>query len=161
MARAPLQHERRGGRLCSMPTVPETVVLYGDEVFAPLDPDHHLERVGGGFETEVYATDDRRYVVKLKSDLGGDADTALACARTMRATAERFAEGLGPEHSIPNHYVLARDTAGRVQGLVIQPFISHARPLSRVYCDAVSDDERELVADQLEEFTLLALLFYL
>lgn len=28
-----------------------------------------MERIAGGNETEVYRTDDRRYVVKVKSDL--------------------------------------------------------------------------------------------
>ncbi len=48
--------------------VPTALVLYIDPVFAPLDRDHQLERVGGGFETDVYRSDDRRWAVKLKHD---------------------------------------------------------------------------------------------
>ena len=131
-----------------------------DSVFAPLDRDNNLERIGGGFETEVYCTDDHRYVVKLKSDLGGDLSAALACARRLRATAEEFAGCLGPQHSIPSHYVLARDSAGRVQALVVQPFIRHARPLYKVDYRALSDDERTRVAAQLTEIVWSALAFY-
>ena len=141
---------------------PEVMPMAGyvDEVFAPLDRDHHLERIGGGFETEVYATDDHRYVVKLKSDLGGDVGVALAHTRQMRATAEAFAAYLGPQHSIPTHYVLARDSAGRVQVLVVQPFIRHARPLYKVDYSALSGDERTRVAAQLTDIVWRTLAFY-
>ena len=47
------------------------MTLHADDVFAPLDDDHVLQRLAGGNETEVYKTDDQRYVVKVKHDLGG------------------------------------------------------------------------------------------
>jgi hypothetical protein len=69
---------------------------YIDQVFAPLDLDHALERLAGGNETEVYRTDDGLHVVKLKSDFGGTPEDALADARAMQAAANQFAAS--PQH---------------------------------------------------------------
>ena len=55
------------------------MITYADQVFAPLDRDLALERIAGGNETEVYRTDDQRYVVKLKSD---QAARPMWCWRT-------------------------------------------------------------------------------
>ncbi|MBC8077826.1 MAG: hypothetical protein H7Y32_17250, partial [Chloroflexales bacterium] len=57
------------------------MAIYSDTVFAPLDADHQLERIAGGNETEVYRSDDERFVVKLKCDSGGTAAQALAEAQ--------------------------------------------------------------------------------
>jgi hypothetical protein len=137
-----------------------TTVLYSDPVFAPIDRDLQLERVAGGNETEVYRTDDSQYVVKLKSDLGAERGDALAAAHQMRAVAEQFAACLGPEHSIPSYYLLACDSAGRVQVLVIQPFLHAARPLYSVDYRALSSSERAQVATQLREIIRRTLSFY-
>src|SRR5689334_195524 len=104
------------------------MTTYADQVFAAIDRDLEVERLGGGNETEVYWTDDRRYVVKLKSDTGGELGDALAGAQAARAAADAFVECLGPEHTIPSYYIVARDSAGLVQTLVIQPFLMGARP---------------------------------
>lgn len=136
------------------------MATFADEVFAPLDRDLELERIGGGNETEVYRTDDSRYVVKLKGDLGGAAEEALEHARSMRAAAEQFADCLGHDHSIPSYYVVARDSAGRVQVLALQPFLAGARPLFDVRYRALSDDERASVAAQLREIIRRSLSFY-
>src|SRR3954463_4262786 len=76
-----------------------------DQVFAPLDQDHRVERVGGGFETEVYCLENRHYLVKLKSELGSDLPGALAYARQMRSIAEQFARCLGPDYSVHSDYI--------------------------------------------------------
>lgn len=136
------------------------MTLYADEVFAPLDHDLHLERIAGGNETEVYCTDDRRYVVKLKSDLGGDVSNVLALARAMRAAAEEFAASLGPQYSIPSYYVISRDSQGHVQLLVVQPFIKEARPLYALDYSRLSASERAQIALQLREIIRRALTFY-
>lgn len=125
------------------------MMTYADTVFAPIDADHSLERVAGGNETEVYRSDDGRFVAKLKSELGGSRDDALAHAREMRAAAELFAACLGPRYSIPSHYVLARDSEGRVQILVLQPYLREARPLSNVDYRALSPQERHALATDL------------
>jgi hypothetical protein len=122
-----------------------------DEVFAPVDRDNRMERVGGGFETEVYCTEDRCLLVKLKSELGGSKQTALALAKGMRMIAEEFAACLGPEHTIPSQYVLSRDSGGNVQVLVVQPFLAHARPLAKVDFEALSGRARELIGHQLRD----------
>ncbi len=131
-----------------------------DQVFAPVDRDKQMERIGGGFETEVYLGENGRYLVKLKSELGADVPTALRHARRMREVAEQFAACLGPEHSIPSYYLLSRDSAGKVQVLVIQPFIRHGRPLYKVAYPDLSADERREVSDQLREIVQRELALY-
>ncbi len=127
------------------------VEQHTDDVFAPVDHDRVMERIGGGFETEVYCTEDRRYLVKLQSQRGSDLPTALQRARAMRAIAEQIVAALGPEHSVPSAYVLSRDTTGQVQVLVVQPFLHHAQPLARVDYAALSTDARHHLAVQLRD----------
>ena len=134
--------------------------LYTDQVFAPIDLDHALERLAGGNETEVYRTDDGRNVVKLKGDMGGGPQGALADARAMRAAAEQFAAALGPRHSISSHYLIARDQAGQVQVLVVQPFLAGAHQLSNIDYAALTDQERDSIAAQLREIIRRSLAFY-
>jgi hypothetical protein len=136
------------------------MTIYADQVFAPLDRDLALERIAGGNETEVYRTDDQRYVVKLKSDHGGMADAALAHALTDRAAAERFIACLGPEHTITSYYVVARDSFGRAQSLVIQPYLVGAQQLFDIDYRALSWDERVHIASQLRDIIRRSLSFY-
>lgn len=135
-------------------------VHYSDSVFAPLDRDHQLERIAGGNETEVYITDDRRFVVKLKSDLGGNAATALAYARRMRAAAEQFVDCLGADQSIPSYYVVSRDQLDHAQVLVVQPFIEHARTLDKIAYETLAPEDRRRLAVWLREIIRRSLAFY-
>lgn len=116
---------------------------YSDAVFAPIDHDLVLERVAGGNETEVYRSDDGRYVAKLKCKLGGSRAEALAQASEMRAAAETFAACLGPGYAIPSHYLLARESSGRVQILVLQPFLHGARALAALDYRTMTREERQ------------------
>ena len=125
------------------------MTLHTDRAFAPLDPGQDLERIAGGNETEVYRTDDGRHVVKLKWDEGDTLPQALARAREMRQTGAELAACLGPPHTIPSRYALARDSAGRIQVIVVQPYVAGARPLHAVDYAALSREERRRVADQL------------
>lgn len=109
-----------------------------------------LERIGGGSQTCVYRTADHRWVVKVKRDAAGSTRDALARAREMRAVAATLAACLGPEHSIPSHYVIARGCDGQVQILVVQPLVEGARPLHAVDLAALGEDERARVAAQLD-----------
>ena len=136
------------------------MITYADQVFAPLDRDLALERIAGGNETEVYRTDDQRYVVKLKSDHGGTADVALARALADRAAAERFIACLGPVHTITSYYVVTRDGSGRAQALVIQPYLAGAQQLFDIDYRALSRDERAQIASQLREIIRRSLSFY-
>jgi hypothetical protein len=134
--------------------------LYADDVFAPLDADLHMERIAGGNETEVYATDDHRFVVKIKSELGGGLRQALEHAKQMRDAADQFAACIGPKHSIASSYILSRDSAGHIQVLVLQPFIRHAHPLYAIDYNKLGSEEREQVALQLRDIIRRALVFY-
>ncbi len=136
------------------------MVIHADAVFAPLDRDHQLERFAGGNETEVYRTDDGRYVVKLKSHLGGPLEEATAMAQAMRTAAEQFAACLGPAHSIPSYYVVSRDSTGHAQVIVVQPYVADAAPLYDIDLAALKSDQRERIARQLREIIRRALLFY-
>jgi len=134
--------------------------LYTDPVFAPIDLDHSLERLGGGNETEVYRSDDGRYVVKLKADLGGSLAAAVLVAHEMRAAADQFAACLGPRASIPSEYVITRDMGGHTQVLVIQPFLEHALPLAAIDYDALTVEQRHEIAHQVRDIIRRALVFY-
>jgi hypothetical protein len=136
------------------------MVRYTDQVFAPLDRDLELERIAGGNETEVYRTDDQRHVVKLKSGLGNTMPKALAGAQADRAAAEQFVACLGPEHTIPSHYVVARDSDGKIQVLVVQPFLAQAQQLFDLDYHTLEPADRASVAKQLRQIMRRALSFY-
>jgi hypothetical protein len=136
------------------------MTLYADEVFAPIDHDHFLERIAGGNETEVYISDDRRFVVKLKNDLGCDVQGAVDWAKSLRSAAEEFADCLGPRNSIPSYYLVARDSKGKVQVLVVQPFITGARQLYQVKYSKLSPQERDNLAVELRNVIRRSLLMY-
>lgn len=123
--------------------------LYQDALFAPLDADLHLERIGGGNETEVYCTDDHRYVVKVKSNWLSSLPTALAEAAAMRKAARRFATAVGATHSIPNHFLIAANGMGYPQVLAVQPYYQDAQPLFAVNYHQLSVAERRQIARQL------------
>jgi len=133
---------------------------YADQLFASLDRDLELERIAGGNETEVYRTDDHRYVVKLKNDLGGTRAAAIEQARSMRAVAEQYMNCLGATHTIPSYYIVARDSAGRVQMLVLQPFLAGAQALFDLDYGTLSGAEREAITTQLREIIRRSLRFY-
>jgi hypothetical protein len=134
--------------------------LYTDQVFASIDHDLVLERIAGGNETEVYRTDDQRYVVKVKGDLGGSVADALNQVRSLRAAAEQFAVCLGPQHSLPSYYLIALDSTNRAQVVVIQPYAGPAKPLYEVDYAQLSMDERRILADQLRDVIRRSLRHY-
>ncbi len=123
-----------------------------DEVFAPIDIDHVLERVAGGNETEVYRSDDYRFVVKLKGEMGSrDVAAMLATARQMKQSAQRFAACLGAKHSIPTFFVLSRDHAGFVHILTIQPYLRNAQVLADVDWKTIPRDQRRQIGYDLRQ----------
>lgn len=134
--------------------------LHQDAVFAPLDHDHTVRRIAGGNETEVYASDDGRRVIKLKSELGGVKQVAVMHARVMRSAAEEFSACLGADHTVHNDYVVARDAGGRVQVLVVQPFVAAALPLHDVNYRALTPEERRRIALQLRGIIARSIQFY-
>lgn len=140
--------------------IEDGTILHHDAVFAPLDDDHTVRRIAGGNETEVYASDDGRRVIKLKSELGGVKQVAVAHARIMRLAAEEFSACLGSDHTVPNDYVVARDASGRVQVLVVQPYVASSSALHDLEYDTLSPEERMRIAEQLRGIIDRSIQFY-
>ncbi len=134
--------------------------LYVDTLFAPLDADMHLERIGGGNETEVYTTDDRRFVVKVKCDNFDEPEALFRQAQARRVAANAFAGAIGPEHSLPTYYLIARNNGGQVQLVAVQPYLCQAQPLAQVDYASLSDPERRHLATQLRRLIRRSLNFY-
>jgi hypothetical protein len=123
--------------------------LVRDQLFAPLDADLHLERIAGGNETEVYCSDDRRFVVKVKCEEHGTAAESLLRATSRRQAAHRFTAVLGATYSIPNYFILASDNTGQVQSIAIQPYIGDAVALFAVEYANLTFYERQRIARHL------------
>ena len=134
--------------------------LYADTVFAPLDLDLHLERIAGGNETEVYRTDDARFVVKLKNQAEQSSRAAIRKAKELQAVANQLAETVGTAHSIPNYYFIARNSAGQIQTVAVQPYLDSARQLFEVDYAALNRTERREIARQLRLIIAQALKMY-
>lgn len=107
-----------------------------------------VERIGGGYETDVFRSGDRRLALKLKHTTGTPA-ASLARARRLREVSERFCAFLGPDHSLPSDYLVVAgpDGAGRV--LAVQPFLDGAHALDTLDLAALPPAERAAVAAQL------------
>jgi len=120
-----------------------------DHTFAPMKGDP-LIRFAGGYETDVYRTADRRFVVKIKLGRIFPRHEALREARLMRAIAERFTACLGAKHTIPSQYVVA-GSGDAAHVLVVQPFLEHATPLHALRDDQLTPAEEEALADELRE----------
>lgn len=134
--------------------------MHADTLFAPVDSDLHLERIAGGNETEVYCTDDRRFVVKVKNTPGQRLSEALAMLQSMRAAAEAFAGAIGPEHSLPTYYFIAQNSSGQVQPVALQPYLRQARSLSEVDYSVLTARQRQGLARQLRQVIHRSLEFY-
>jgi hypothetical protein len=134
--------------------------MHTDTLFAPVDTDLHLERIAGGNETEVYCTDDRRFVVKVKSTPGQRLPEALATLQSMRAAAEAFATAIGPEHSLPTYYLIAQNSRGQTQPVALQPYLCQARSLAEVDYSGLTVQERQGLARQLRQMIRRSLAFY-
>ncbi len=129
-----------------------------NDVFAPIDIDHIMERVAGGNETEVYRSDDHRFVVKLKGEIGKrDMLSMLAAARQMQRAAQRFAACLGERHSIPTYFVLSRDRAGFVHALAIQPYLANARVLAAIDWTTIDPATRRQIGRDLRHIIARAI----
>lgn len=117
------------------------------------------ERIGGGYETDVYRSGDGRFVLKLKRAAAGPI-AALALARRLDVVARTFQRFLGPRHSLPSDYVVVPAGDGRAYVLGVQPFLAGAHPLDTVDLAALSAGARVALARQLWEITEGALACY-
>jgi hypothetical protein len=137
------------------------MMLYCNDVFAALDYDHVVERIAGGNETEVYRSDDGRFVLKRKGDLAvNDLAHALAECKTMRHAAEEYIRCLGPDYTIPSEYLIARNSDGALEVIVLQPFLRDAQPLYHLEYERMEPRQRERIASQLQDIIERSLAFY-
>ncbi len=137
-----------------------TPVLYKNPLFAPLDADLHLQRIAGGNETEVYLSDDRRYVVKVKDTAGGTFTEAWDEVKKLHAAANEFHTVLGSDHTIPTYFILSGDEAGQVHPLVLQPFLALGKELFDLDYATLSQVERADLVAQLQEIIRCAARHY-
>ncbi len=121
-----------------------------DQVFAAISDYGRLRRIGGGYQTDVYGSDDHHYVVKLKNERGMSLRSALRRAQTQRVVADEFVTALGTEHTIMSLPFIAGTSRADAHVLVIQPYIAHARTLRTVRYNDLRADERAAVAMQLQ-----------
>lgn len=134
--------------------------LHKNLLFACLDLDLHLERIAGGNESEVYLTDDARFVVKLKNEEYPTSSAALREAQVLRAAAHNFANIIGPEHSTPSNFLIAGDENDHAYVVIVQPFLDESRPLHYIDYAALPPDERKLIATQLQSIIQRSLRSY-
>ena len=97
----------------------------------------------------MYRTDDARFVVKLKDSQYTTPAAALVAARNLRRAARNFADIIGPEHSISNHFLIAGNGSDCANLIVIQPYLKEGLPLFYIDYAALTPETRRLVADQL------------
>lgn len=131
-----------------------------ERVLAGVADTVNLNRIGGGSETDVYATDDGSLVYKVKLLAANDAAEARAEVEAMRTIAARFAAYLGSEHSVPTAFMLSEDGAGRYYAVSVQPYLRTARPLAVVDLQALSRPARREVEWQLASLLRQALRCY-
>lgn len=117
-------------------------------IFAALSLARPAERVGGGYETDVYRCSERGLALKLKHATGSPA-AILAQARRLRAVAERFERHLGAEHTVANAYLVVDGPDGLAHVLAVQPFLAGAQALDALDVAALSPVDRAGLAAQL------------
>ena len=131
-----------------------------ESALSPIANHARFRRIAGGFQTDVYGSDDHHYVVKIKNEPSGPMLSVLARARAQRQVADQFIALLGPDHTISSDYVITGPSCDDAHLLVIQPFIAHARPLRSVDFDMLNHDERAVLAAQLQAIICQALRSY-
>ncbi|MCB0191803.1 MAG: hypothetical protein KDJ65_07655 [Anaerolineae bacterium] len=134
--------------------------MVADTLFASFDTDLHLERIAGGNETEVYRTDNQKWVVKVKTEpeyLVGDPYQEVELLRT---TAQTFAEAVGPEHSLSSYFLIGQNQAGQGQVVVFQPYLDQAKSLFDLDYQSLDRADRANVARQLRRIITQSLKFY-
>ena len=129
--------------------------LHQSTLFACLDLDLHLERIAGGNESEVYLTDDARFVIKLKNEPYDTPAAALHEAQALRTAAQNFIHIIGEEHSIPSHFLLASDENQKAYVIIIQPYLNQSTPLFYLDYTKLSPEARKSIADQLQKIIYL------
>lgn len=124
--------------------------LHKNLLFACLDIDLHLERIAGGNESEVYCTDDARFVVKLKNEPHATLGAALFEAQDLRTAAQNFADIVGSEHSVPSYFLITDDGTCHAYVVIVQPYLKDSQPLFHKDYTKISREQRQLIATQLQ-----------
>lgn len=118
-----------------------------------------VKRIGGGYETDVFRSDDGRLALKLKHT-AGPRPAMLARVGTLRRVAELFQAYLGPRHSLASDYLLIPGPAGLCHLVTVQPFLEDGRPLDSVDLDALEPEARGEILRQLATIVEGALACY-
>lgn len=113
-----------------------------ETVLAGIASAQDLKRIGGGSETDVYATRTGHLVYKVKRLHATTAAAAGEEIETLRRVALSFAEYLGPEHSISTEFVLRDDGIGGFYAVAIQPYLRTAKPLATININGLDEAER-------------------
>lgn len=137
----------------------EQLTAPSEPTFAGLKLVGPVERISGGYETDVFRSGDGRLALKLKH-LTGTAAAMLFRARRLRQVAELFQEHLAPAHSLPSDYLIIAGADGASHVLAVQPFLADARPLDTVDLDTWSASARAALVVQLSEIVAGALACY-
>ncbi|MEM8861040.1 MAG: hypothetical protein AAGD96_22175 [Chloroflexota bacterium] len=135
--------------------------LHKSSLFACLDLDLHLERIAGGNESEVYLTDDSRFVVKLKNEPYSSPNAALNEANALRAAAQNFANIIGQEHSTPSYFLITGDDDHHSFVVIVQPYLDQSQPLFYIDYASLEPKTRKELASQLQEIISRSLRSYL
>lgn len=130
--------------------VGKETTIHKSVIFACVDADLHLERIAGGNESEVYRTDDARFVVKLKNEPHTTPESAHREAIELRSAAKKYANIIGLERSIPCHFLVAGDDTGHSYVVIVQPYLGNSRPLFYVNYAELSVQQRKLIANELD-----------
>lgn len=110
-----------------MQTLPEIASIYDF-----LEGRTKLKRIGGGSETDVYLSEDRQFVIKVKGETPQSGQDAINLATVQRDVAELFVAYLGADHSIPTYSFVARDKTGQVKTVAVQPYLGNALALADI-----------------------------
>lgn len=122
-----------------------------DPAVLPIIGAQDVVRIGGGSETDVYRSFDQRVVYKHKPNSARTVPAAVAYVGQVRRIAEQFAACVGPRHSIPNYYFIARDQHGQICVIAVQPYLANARPLAEVDYASLPPDERANLVAQVRD----------
>lgn len=120
---------------------------------------HPLTYLSGGSQTDVYRTDDRRFVLKLKPG-AGQADEAQRRAAQLKQLADALYADIGPAHSMPTWFLVLADEAGQPLVVGVQPFLDGAHPLDAIAIDTLTPPSRAAILAQLRTIVTRSLAGY-
>jgi hypothetical protein len=108
-----------------------------------------LVRIGGGSETDVYCTPDRRHVLKVKEAGHISLAEGLRQVQELRNTANQIVKYLGPTHTLPTDFLLAQAQTGQLRIVARQTYLDQALPLAEVPYETLSREAQIALERQL------------